>query len=288
MTTTTRKRHTSASICTKSSTKKRSNFSAFGPDLPKWPPGPPTVPVIPHDPSIPATRYSVPNPIVSIGTKTECQVFVTLYSTHREFVRRTVERHGVPPRDADDITQEVFAVALSRIRDFDAARAARPWLFVIAIQRAANYRRLARNRREPLSAVVPDEPISEFPDSEAEIVASEERALVRELIGRLSPKLRTILIMHDLEERPMEDIMAELQIPLKTAQARLKLAREEVLRRGHALALSQNAIPLGSNDLLRVREELLSYRKTPVPPQQDVHPGKTEPAAPVTYFVFAA
>jgi len=280
MTTTTRKRHADA--------KKRSNFSAFGPELPQWPPAPPTIPIVPHDPAVSPTRYAVTNPIPSLGTKGECQVFVSLYSAHREFVRRTVERHGVPPRDADDITQEVFAVALARIKDFDAARAARPWLFVIAIQRAANYRRLARNRREPLSAVVPDEPISESLDSEAAVVASEERALIRELIGRLSPKLRTILILHDLEERPMDEIMAELQIPLKTAQARLKLARDEVLRRGHALALSQSAVPLGSSDLLRVREELLSYRKTPVPPQQDVHPGQTQPAAPVTYFVFAA
>lgn len=277
---TSRKRHTSA--------KNNRNFAVVGPELPQWPPGPPTVPVIAHDPAIKPTRYAVPNPTPSLATKTDCQVFVSLYSEHREFVRRTVERHGVPPRDADDITQEVFGIALDRIHDFDAARAARPWLFVIAIQRAANYRRLARNRREPLSAIAPSEPLCESPDSESAVVACEERALVRDLIGRLSPKLRSVLILHDLEERPMDEIMAELQIPLKTAQARLKLAREEVLRRGHALALSQNAMPLRTGDLLRVREELLSYRKTPVPPSQDVHSRQTQRAAPATYFVFAA
>lgn len=283
-TTTTRKRH----ISSPKASKNHRTFTVIGPQLPQWPPGPPTVPVIAHDPTIKATRYAVPNLAPSVATKGECQVFVRLYSEHREFVRRTVERHGVPTRDADDMTQEVFAIALNRIHDFDAAREARPWLFVIAIQRAANYRRLACNRREPLSPIAPPEPLAESPDSESAVVASEERALVRDLIGRLSPKLRAILILHDLEERPMEDIMVELQIPLKTAQARLKLAREEVLRRGHALALSQNAIPLRTGDLLRVREELLSYRKTPVPPQQDVHSRQTHPAAPVTYFVFAA
>lgn len=280
----TRKRHASAS----KSSKNLSKFKVIGPELPQWPPGPPTIPVIPHDPTIKSTRYAVPNLAPSIASKVEGQVFVRLYSDHREFVRRTVERHGVPTRDADDITQEVFAIALDRIRDFDAAREARPWLFVIAIQRAANYRRLACNRREPLSPIAPPEPTADSLDSESAIVSSEERALVRNLIGRLSPKLRTILILHDLEEKPMSEIMAELQIPLKTAEARLKLARDEVLRRGHALALSQNAIPLRTGDLLRVREELLSYRKTPVPQPQDGHPRQTHPAAPVSYFVFAA
>jgi RNA polymerase sigma-70 factor, ECF subfamily len=281
-TTTTRKRHTTSS----SSSTKRRNFAVIGPELPQWPPGRPTVPVIPHDATVKPHRYTITNSTASLSTKSECQVFVSLYSDHREFVRRTVERHGVPPRDADDLTQEVFAIALERIQDFDAARAARPWLFVIAIQRAANYRRLARNRREPVSADEPQDPISDAPDSESTVVACEERTLVRELIGRLSPKLRSILVLHDLEERSMDEIVAELQIPLKTAQSRLKLAREEVLRRGHALALAQNALPLHRSDLLRVREELLSYRKI-TPPEPQINRPRQTSAAPITYFVFA-
>jgi hypothetical protein len=110
---------------------------------------------------------------------------------------------------------------------------------------------------------------------------------MRELIGRLSPKLRTMLIMHDLDERPMAEIVAKLKIPLKTGQARLKLARDEVLRRGQALALSQSAIPLRYRDLLRVREVLLEYgkakkssRRRPPPPPQ-----RRGPAGPLAYLV---
>ncbi|HRI72754.1 MAG TPA: sigma-70 family RNA polymerase sigma factor [Polyangium sp.] len=196
-------------------------FVVVGPELPKWPPGPPTDPAIPHDPTVQAKRYAVPNPHPSLSSKEECRIFISLYSAHREFVRRTVERHGVPIRDSDDITQEVFAIALQRIKDFDAARAARPWLFVIAIQRAANYRRLARNRREPLSPTPPPDPPSEAIDSESALLASEARSVVRDLIGRLSPKLRAILVMHDLEERPIDEIANEFNLPLRTARARL-------------------------------------------------------------------
>ncbi len=279
-TTTTKRKHRTA-------TKPR-NFAVVGPELPRWPPGPPTVPIHAHDPAVKPTRYAIADPTGSLASKNECRIFATLYAEHRDFVYRTVERHGVPMRDADDITQDVFSIALARIQDFDAARAARPWLFVIAIQRTANYRRLARNRLEPVSPVAPPEPAAETVDVESAMLDSEERTLVRELIGRLSPKLRSILIMHDLEERSMDEIIAELKIPLKTAQARLKLARDEVLRRGQAVVLSQNAIPLRSRDLLRVREELVAYRKTPPASEvRDVYPQRQGLSAPVTYFVFA-
>lgn len=263
------------------------NFAVVGPELPKWPPGPPTIPAVPHDPAVTPTRYTVPNHHPSLASKEECRIFITLYSEHREFVRRTVERHGVPSRDADDITQEVFAIAHQRIRDFDTARAARPWLFVIAIQRAANYRRLARNRIEPVSSQPLPDPPSETVDAEAALLAFEERTLVRDLIGRLSPKLRAILVMHDLDEKPMDEIASELKIPLKTAQARLKLARDEVLRRGQSLALAQNATPLHNRDLLSVREELRSYQQTPVPANKLplVH-RPLGPSTPLTYLVF--
>ena len=270
----------------RTSTKPR-NFAVIGPELPQYPPRKPLIPVQAYDPAVKPTRYAIENPTPSLASPNECRVFVSLYSEHREFVRRTVERHGVPARDADDITQEVFSVALTRIQDFDAAREARPWLFVIAIQRAANYRRLARHRLEPLSPVAPPEPPTTAKDAESKVIDSEERTLIRELIGRLSPKLRSMLIMHDLEERPMDEIVRALKIPLKTAQSRLKLARDEVLRRGQALVLSQNAAPLRNRDLLRVREELLSYRKTPpVPKQPGMLPQRRAPEASLTYLVF--
>lgn len=274
MSTTTRKRHAPA---------RNSKFTVVGPQLPQYPPPPPTVAVQAYDPAVKPQRYAVVDATGSLQSVAQCHVFARLYAEHRDFVKRTVERHGVPSRDSDDLTQEVFSVALERIEDFDVAKAARPWLFVIAIHRSANYRRLARNRIEPVAATPPPEPAAEVPDVESAVLDLEERTLVRELIGRLSPKLSAMLIMHDLEERPMADIAAELQNPLKTAQARLKLARDEVMRRGQAVALSQNVLPLRNRDLLRVREELLEYVKTP-PPATPLE--RRGPSAPLTYFVF--
>ena len=169
----------------------------------------------------------------------------------------------MPARDADDVAQEVFSVALRRIEDLDATRSARPWLFVVAMQLAANYRNLARHRVEPLSSPPTAEPATDGGDVEAALVAGEEQRLARELIGRLRPKLRAVLVMHDLEERPIAEIAAALGILPKTAYARLKHARDDVLRRGKALAASCDFIrsnaPVRPRDILMVREVLLAY-----------------------------
>jgi RNA polymerase sigma-70 factor (ECF subfamily) len=195
-------------------------------------------------------------------------VFQQLYASEWQFVQRTVERYGVPARDADDIAQEVFAVALRRIEDHDAARSARPWLFVIAMQLALNYRKLARHRMEPLARELSPEPVSDALEAEAALLDGEEQALARELIRRLRPKLREVLVMHDLDEQPMAEIAEKLGIPIKTAYARLKLARAEVLRRGRALAASSLAVmtprPLRAKDLLRVRDVLYGYARPQV------------------------
>ncbi len=161
--------------------------------------------------------------------------FVKLYAEDWHFVRRTLERYGVPARDADDMTQEVFGVALRRIEDLDATRSARAWLFVTAMQLATNYRNQARHRIEPLSVTWNKEPSSDEMDVETALVAGEERRMAREIIDKLSPPLREILVQHDLEERPMAEIAAELGISIRAGHARLRAAREEVRERGRAL-----------------------------------------------------
>jgi RNA polymerase sigma factor (sigma-70 family) len=229
---------------------------------------------VPHDPTRAPVPYPITEDLAAEASPPPPEVFQQLYAREWEFVLRTVERYGVPARDADDIAQEVFAVALRRIEDHDAASSARPWLFVIAMQLATNYRKLARHRMEPLARESSPEPVSDAIEAETALLDGEEQALARALIGRMRPKIREVLVLHDLEEQPMAEVAEKLGIPVKTAYARLKLARAEVLRRGRALAASSLAVstprPLHSKDILRVRDVLYAfarpqYRATPPP-----------------------
>ncbi|WP_206080481.1 RNA polymerase sigma factor [Polyangium aurulentum] len=173
---------------------------------------------LPASPSAPAPPTEPPSRLIA-----------RLYAEERSFVRNLVLRRGVPARDADDVVHEVFLVVCRRIADLDPTHTARPWLYVIAIQVASNYRKRARHSRERLPGVLPDEPAQVLAVDER-IAHDQERARFRARLLRLRPKLRAVVVPHIIEERSISDIAVELGIPEKTAYARMHLARSALTR----------------------------------------------------------
>lgn len=147
-----------------------------------------------------------------------------LLDLHHEEIWRVVRRLGVPDRFADDVAQQVFIVASSKLRLMEKGRE-RAFLFSVAVRLAANFRRVAGRRKE--HAVVDlDEHASEAPDAGALIDAKRARVLLDEVLDSLPQDLRTVLVLFELEELRLEDISRVLGIPRGTAASRLRRARE--------------------------------------------------------------
>src|SRR5688572_26477068 len=70
-----------------------------------------------------------------------------LYAEHADFVRSAVIRLGGPHVDAEDLTHDVFLVALRKLPDFAGRSAITTWLYGITIKVVAGARRKARLRR---------------------------------------------------------------------------------------------------------------------------------------------
>jgi RNA polymerase sigma factor (sigma-70 family) len=187
-----------------------------------------TLPVCPRPANIPADLSSSPS-APAPPSEPPSRLIARLYTEERSFVRSIVLRRGVPSRDADDVVQDVFLVVCRRIADFDPTDPARPWLYVIAFQTAANYRKRARYHRESLPGVLPDEP-TEVIDLDELIAFYEDRARFRARLARLRPKHRAVLVPYVIEERSLPEIATAIGIPEKTAYARLGLARAALLR----------------------------------------------------------
>jgi RNA polymerase sigma-70 factor (ECF subfamily) len=135
-----------------------------------------------------------------------------------------------------DLVQDVFIIVQGRIANLDPAHTPRPYLYVLATRVASNYRRRARIWREELPGDLPDEPLPETNASaEDEFNAHEAREQVLCRISRLRPKLRAVVIAHELEGRPMPEVAESLGISLKTAYARLRLSRAALARSAASL-----------------------------------------------------
>jgi RNA polymerase sigma-70 factor, ECF subfamily len=147
-----------------------------------------------------------------------------LVESFTPFVLRTLKYHSVAERDLDDVCQEVFIVIFRRLPEFDRARPIRAWIYGICMKVAAAYRRRAHHRREVLVRDAPDEVA---PGSTGPEVASTQQLVA--MLARLDEDKRTVLILHEIEELPMNEIALIVDCPVKTAYSRLAAARKQML-----------------------------------------------------------
>jgi len=145
------------------------------------------------------------------------------------YVFHTLRRLGVPSRDLEDLTHEVFITFYRRIDDYDEARPIRPWLFGIAFRIVSNDKSRLRTSCEHLSDA-DLEPIDDAPLADAQLDLHRRRKLVLDVLDTLDADRKAVLIMHDLDGEVMPDVAEALGIPLNTAYSRLRLAREEFKR----------------------------------------------------------
>jgi len=153
--------------------------------------------------------------------------FATLFEDHADFVARTLRRLGVPDHDVEDGLQEVFLVVQSKLDDIEPGKE-RSFLFGIARRRASTLRRsLDRTSRREGSAL---HDLS-MPDSAPDIIERTEqieaRAMLDEVLDALPLDLRTVLVLHELEEMECAEIAEMLDIPTGTVASRLRRAREK-------------------------------------------------------------
>jgi RNA polymerase sigma-70 factor (ECF subfamily) len=134
-------------------------------------------------------------------------------------------------QDAEEVTQDAFVYALSRLGSFDSSKSAfRTWLYTITISRSRN-----KLRRKWLPTVE----IDEWNESEAErgdetrppeelSELQAERERVWTALGQLSPKLREAVVLRYFENLTYPEIGQILNCPMKTIQSRVRLAHKEL------------------------------------------------------------
>lgn len=162
----------------------------------------------------------------------ERENFTALVRSELEWVWRLLRRIGLSSADADDATQQVFLVAARRSDEVRGA-SARPFLYGTAIRIAANARRTLRRRRDvphdAVHAAVASEPL---PDELLE--QRRARELLDALLAQMSPELRRVLVLAEIEQLTAKQIGELEGLPAGTVASRLRRARssfEELLAR---------------------------------------------------------
>lgn len=127
------------------------------------------------------------------------------------------------PGEAEDVAQEAFVRAFRSLHTYRAEGRFYTWLYQIVVRVCLDRKRLARWSRElPLDALATNEA-----QAESELDAVESRLLVEALLDQLSPPMRAMLVLRELEGLEYEEIAQVLQIPLGRVRWRLHTARAQ-------------------------------------------------------------
>ena len=131
-----------------------------------------------------------------------------LYRDHYEVVFRIacgiVRNHHL----AEDVTEVVFIELFTAIKNYDDKRTFPPWLHRIAVRRSLDAVKPHKYRMVPTDEA--DALPSQGPSPEDEAERSEQRAEIRNAIGKLSPKHRAAIVLryyHGFNDTEMAEIL---------------------------------------------------------------------------------
>lgn len=146
--------------------------------------------------------------------------FQRLYRRHVDRIHGAVCRlAGYDHARAEDLTQEAFVRCWQKLSGFRHESAFGTWLYRLAINVALM--QLRAQRADPVG-FVDDE---HLPDPGDTPFCAAEREELERAIGKLPPRARAVLVLHDIEGWRHEDISDELHMAVGTSKAQLHRAR---------------------------------------------------------------
>lgn len=181
---------------------------------------------------------------------------------------RGILRNG---SDAEDVVQEVYLRAFTKLGDFRGDSSLGTWLARITINEAL--RRLATRRSTEQSAELDGSPAPEHycepfagapPTPEQVAARMEVRRIVEQAIDVLPAPFRLVFVMRIIEQMSIEETAAALDIHPATVKTRLHRANQQLRQTlGNELGtVLQGAFPFGGRRCDRLTREVLAKLAT--------------------------
>jgi RNA polymerase sigma-70 factor (ECF subfamily) len=134
--------------------------------------------------------------------------------------------------DAQDAAQDVFLKAFQALPRFEPGASLSTWLYRIAINTCIDYKRKPLfaslfTRTDEGEEIMIDPPSGQ-PSPERLVESKQIEQALQKSLGILSQKLRTAIILKEIEGLSYEEISEVLDISMGTVKSRIARAREEL------------------------------------------------------------
>ena len=161
--------------------------------------------------------------------------YAELMERYRESIYYMLLKMVNNPDDADDLTIEAFGKAFSRLKQYQPNYAFSTWMFKIASNNCIDFIRKERKKRtmsidtglrnEDGENVTYDIE-SDARDPEEEMQRNQRMKAMRQVVDKLKPRYKQLVILRYFKEYSYDEIAQELDLPLGTVKAQLFRARD--------------------------------------------------------------
>jgi RNA polymerase sigma-70 factor, ECF subfamily len=176
------------------------------------------------------------NTLVELALAGQTECFSVLINRHAAMVRNHLSRLVRNHSDLDDIVQDAFTKAWTRLSTFRFEANFRTWLMSIALNEALTlYRRRKCGRLWPGSVNLEARP-SQCESPYQIFARTEDRLRVRTAVKKLPRKYREALVLCDLEQLSVRETAKRMNASIPLVKTRLFRARQML-----AVALNQRS-----------------------------------------------
>ena len=134
--------------------------------------------------------------------------------------------------DAEDAAQDTFIKAYQKLKDFKPEASLYTWLYRIAVNTCLDYKKrpffesLFTKADEGEKFV--EEPASDWPSPEKLYESKQIGLTLHNSISKLPSKLRTAIVLKEIEGLSYEEIADILEVSIGTVKSRISRARDEL------------------------------------------------------------
>ena len=153
-----------------------------------------------------------------------------LIDAHYQSLYRYAFRLSGSTADAEDLTQEAFSKALTRLGQLREPDRVKGWLF-----RILRNAYLHRVRDEKRHRVVPLDAVGDLPESCPETMPDIDPARLQVALNELDEAFRTPIVLYYFEDFSYRDIADQMDLPIGTVMSRL--ARGKAYLRSRLVSL---------------------------------------------------
>ena len=161
-----------------------------------------------------APNHSTDAELVARCRRGDHTAWRALYDRHALTVYRFLAALGIPPGEREDACQDVFVAVYRSLARFRGEARLSTWIYRIAARHATRSGRRRRMRTMLANLLVREPPPPPIADASER---TDRLRLLDELVAKLSPKKRLVLVLFEIEGIPIGEVARIAGCPENTA-----------------------------------------------------------------------